>query len=224
MIHRDGRVALARDLDPTLDQADDVAVGRGFAPQIRAADAGRHRRHRNADVAPPRPREDLGREPESTLRDIHYRHEHAVLARLDRRQPELRVLAELHRAAVGELHQEPCIGAGAQRVVRPERRRRARAARVRHPARPMRASGPPPRRPARAPVRWRRRPQPPARRPARSESLQGSFSGLDDRGAFPSRAPDHRWSGDSLPSISVRGLLRRHTGRGCAPGGSIAQV
>src|SRR5581483_7532928 len=51
LVHRDRRLAGRREIDLALDQADDLLVGGGLAPEVGAADAGGHRADRDGDVA-----------------------------------------------------------------------------------------------------------------------------------------------------------------------------
>src|SRR5579864_4720834 len=96
LVQGDGVVSRRRDLDLALDEADGLAVGRGLAPQVGAADARGYRRHGDVDLAPALELgERVGREAKCTFGDFQRRLEQAVLAHAQALEHERALLAEL---------------------------------------------------------------------------------------------------------------------------------
>src|SRR6267154_1605888 len=101
-VHGKRPFAGRRNLDRARDQAHDLAVGGGFAPEIRAADSGRYGLDRDVHLASAAEFfQRLGRKPERTFGDSHGRLEDLVFAHARAVEEEQALLAELQRAAVG---------------------------------------------------------------------------------------------------------------------------
>jgi hypothetical protein len=119
LVERHIGMAVGAHGDHALEKAHQVALARGFAPQIRAAHAGRHRPHLDRDVALAVAGELVGGEAKGAGDDEKRGAEDAaVFHPLD---GELRVLAQLHGAALAELQLHARVAAGAQLVERLER-------------------------------------------------------------------------------------------------------
>jgi hypothetical protein len=67
LVHLDRGLAGRADLHLALDQADDLFLRRGLAPEVGAADPGGDRGDADVDVAPALFRDRLGREAEGAL-------------------------------------------------------------------------------------------------------------------------------------------------------------
>src|SRR5215471_12420235 len=120
LVERKRPLARRRDLDLSLYHAHDIALGRGPSPVIGAADGGRHVVDRDAQLAlAGELADDPGGEAERALGDEDRGVEDAVV-HLHAIEEQRAFLAHAHVAAIGELEEQPRLGAGVEPVSFPQ--------------------------------------------------------------------------------------------------------
>ena len=117
LAHRDRRLARRADLDRALDQAHDLALGARAAPEVGAADADRHLLDAHAHFALARLGGDVGGEAERAFEHLQ-RGPEKLFRGVHLGEAQAAVLAELHHAALGELHQHARVLAADDAVAR----------------------------------------------------------------------------------------------------------